>query len=423
MDSSILRRCSEIPTSPEALRRDHHLPPLKAPRPFSTFLNKQHSTSSLTLFDLQLATAEQSAGHAWSSRRANPKDRPTSPRTVQKELEILLSSTGAPAKPTKGKRSTKKPDPLSSLSDHTRSTSRGGKKSYTIKSREADDDLSQASCRSHSSHRKSSKSSDTTASLSSSSDRPSKARSLKKVDSIRDLNPAPRSRGMWDSFSRLSVHIRPSPSSAASADHKTDAMSTSDHGPAATRRKSGRVNSSYPPSHFITATPKRRVRFEMNEIDYFEYDGATEEEKEDFVTSKVDSKRGRQEAVAECKLYSETNQDWVRGIEFLHASPLKSSLSHASSTLTKDEALRAISESEARGLEFKCSQLLSRHQKWAVSSVLARQVQLKLEHPSTVDHRWEQLRARISSVSQCSADFARLLAEVDAKIAHAIYHE
>jgi hypothetical protein len=416
MDSSILRRCSEIPTSPEALRRDHHLPPLKAPRPFSTFLKKQHSTSSLTLFDLQdVSTAEHVAGHAWSSRRANPKDRPTSPRTVQKELEILLSSAWSPAKPTKGKMPTKnKPDPLPSLSDHTRSTSRGGKKSYTIKNRGEDDDLSQVSGRSHSSHRKSSRRSDTTASLSS---------MKKRIDSDRDLSPVPRARGVWDSFSRLSAHIRTSPTKSPSAGHKAGATSTSDHGPSATRSKSGRGNSSYPPSHFITATPKRRVRFEMNEIDYFEYDGATEEEKEDFVTSKVDSKRGRQEAVAECKMYSEQNQDWVRGIEFLHGSPLKSSLSHASSTQTKDEALRAISESEARGFEFKCSQLLSRHQKWAVASVLARQVQLKLERSSDVDHRWEQLRARISSVSQCSADFARLLAEVDAKIAHAIHHE
>jgi hypothetical protein len=419
MDTSILRRCSEIPTTPEALKREHQLPPLKAPRPFSTFLNKQHSTSSLTLFDLQLAADQSGGSHAWSTRRS--KDRPASPRSVQKELEALLSSAACPpAKPTKGKRSTKKSDALSSLSDHTPSSSRV-KKTQKIKTRDTDGVIAQDSGHTVTSRRRSAKINDTM-SLPSSSDRTSTSRSSKKVESVRDLSPVPRSRGMWDSFSRLSAHIRPGPTTAPLADLKADAMSTSDHGPSATRRKSGRKAAPSPPSHFITATPKRRVRFEMNEIDYFEYDGATEEEKEDFVTSKVDSKRGRQEAVAECKLYSERNQDWVRGIEFMHASPLKSSLNHASADLTKDDALRAISESEARGLEFKCSQLLSRHQKWAVSSVLARQVQLKLED-SSIDYRWEQLRARIASVSKCSADFARLLAEVDAKIAAAIHNE
>jgi hypothetical protein len=420
MDTSILRRCSEIPTTPEALKKENHLPPLKSPRPFSTFLNRQHSTSSLTLLDLQLAAADQSgSSHAWSSRRS--KDRPASPRCIQKELEAILSSAYPPVKPTKGTRSTKKSDPLSSLSDHTPSSSRV-KKTHKIRNREADGGMSQDSGHSVTSRRRSANINNDTMSLSSSSDRASAPRRAKKVESVRDLSPVPRSRGMWDSFSRLSAHIRPGPTTAPSADRKADAMSASDHGPSATRRKSGRGATSFPPSHLITATPKRRVRFEMNEIDYFEYEGATEEEKEDFVTSKVDSKRGRQEAVAECKLYSERNQDWVRGIEFVHASPLKSSFSHASADLTKDDALRAISESEARGLEFKCSQLLSRHQKWAVSSVLARQVQLKLED-SSIDHRWEQLRARIASVSKCSADFARLLAEVDATIAAAIHNE
>jgi hypothetical protein len=243
------------------------------------------------------------------------------------------------------------------------------------------------------------------------------------IEASCDVTP-PRAPKMVDSLSRFSEHIRSLPSRSNNL-KKTDLTSFSDHVPA-WRRKSVRTVPSLS-AHVVAATSQssrtRRVRFEVDEIDYFEYEGPTAEEKAQYVTSKADSKSRKQQVIVEGKALAERDPAWVKAIETLFESPLKRRSPHNDpSEMGKDQAIRVIMESGYRGLENKCTPMIQRHCRWAISTVLSRQGQLKLEH-ATAEERAEELRVRFNSVSKCSADFARLLGQADAEFARAIHDE
>jgi hypothetical protein len=236
----------------------------------------------------------------------------------------------------------------------------------------------------------------------------------------------PRQIKSVDSLSRVSEQGRSIPSKSSGL-KKTppswERSSVSDHGPARGCKSVNAIPSLAP--HVAASASQsnstRRVRFNVDEIDYFEYEGATAEERAIYVTSKADSKRGKKQAIAEGKALAERDPAWVKAVETLFESPLKRRSSHSDpSELTKDQAIRLLIESDSRGLENKSTPLMQRHCRWAIATVLSRQGQLD---PSTPEERAEELRTRLKIVSRCSADFARVLGRVDAEAARAIRAE
>lgn len=147
------------------------------------------------------------------------------------------------------------------------------------------------------------------------------------------------------------------------------------------------------------------------------------EQKAEMYSTRIDSKLKKKEAREYAHDYVRANRMNLHSIELLFDSPLKRRVRPgAPDNLTDVEAIKILTESEARGLEIRMSALMWKHQKYAQTSTLQRYKSLVGEG-LTEDDTSYFLRSRCLQLNSCAAEMARSLAIGDEIEARKIFVE
>jgi len=172
----------------------------------------------------------------------------------------------------------------------------------------------------------------------------------------------------------------------------------------------------------VDDTPKgigKVLPTEVREVDPLEDD----EHKAEIYSTKVDARQKKKEAREYAQGYVKVNKMSLYSIELLFDSPLKRrARPGAPADLSREEAIKILTESEARGMEIRMSALMWKHQKYAQSSTLQKYKSLT-SNARSEDETWNLLRIRCIQLNSCAADMARNLAIGDELEARKIYAE
>lgn len=126
-------------------------------------------------------------------------------------------------------------------------------------------------------------------------------------------------------------------------------------------------------------------------------------------------------ARAYCNLYSRIHPEYLASVHSLFGSPASAFGKDQGRIVDQAEALTVLAMSDARGLERHMTDIILRHQRRAIRSVVECYTELRdggLYSTNEVD---EILRQQSLKFSQCTTDFALLLAQGDENEADCVY--